>query len=65
MTCRKLPAIKRASYVREIAQGIRKNKDFLARMISEEQDKVRPLAEVEVNFTADHTSIVQGDLEPN
>ena len=49
-----LPAIKRASYVREIAQGIRKNRDFLARTISEEQGKILPLAEVEVDFTADY-----------
>jgi lactaldehyde dehydrogenase/glycolaldehyde dehydrogenase len=49
-----LPAIKRAGYVREIAQGIRKNRDFLARTISEEQGKILPLAEVEVDFTADY-----------
>jgi lactaldehyde dehydrogenase / glycolaldehyde dehydrogenase len=50
----KLPAIKRANYVREIARAIRENKDFLARTISEEQGKILPLAEVEVNFTADY-----------
>ncbi len=49
-----LPAIKRACYVRGIAQGIRKNRDFLARTISEEQGKILPLAEVEVGFTADY-----------
>ena len=50
----KLPAIKRASYLREIAQAIRQNKDALARTIVEEQGKILPLAEVEVNFTADY-----------
>src|SRR5689334_17506117 len=30
----RLPAIKRAGYLREIAQAIRKNKDALARVIS-------------------------------
>jgi lactaldehyde dehydrogenase / glycolaldehyde dehydrogenase len=51
--CR-LPAIKRASFLREIAAGIRREKDHLARVISEEQGKVLPLAEVEVAFTADY-----------
>ena len=50
----KLPAIKRAGYLREIAQAIRQNKDALARTIVEEQGKVLPLAEVEVSFTADY-----------
>ena len=50
----KLPAIKRAGYLREIAQAIRQNKDALARTITEEQGKVLPLAEVEVSFTADY-----------
>ncbi len=51
--CR-LPAIKRAGYLREIAEAIRQNKDALARTIVEEQGKILPLAEVEVNFTADY-----------
>jgi lactaldehyde dehydrogenase/glycolaldehyde dehydrogenase len=50
----KLPAIKRAGYLREIAQAIRQNKDALARTITEEQGKILPLAEVEVSFTADY-----------
>ena len=50
----KLPAIKRAGYLREIAEAIRQNKDALARTIVEEQGKILPLAEVEVNFTADY-----------
>ena len=50
----KLPAIKRARHLREIAEAIRQNKDALARTIVEEQGKILPLAEVEVNFTADY-----------
>jgi lactaldehyde dehydrogenase/glycolaldehyde dehydrogenase len=50
----KMPAVARAGYLREIAQAIRSNKDRLARIISEEQGKILPLAEVEVSFTADY-----------
>jgi lactaldehyde dehydrogenase/glycolaldehyde dehydrogenase len=48
----KLPAIERAGYLREIADAIRKNKRTLARTITEEQGKILPLAEVEVDFSA-------------
>jgi len=51
---RALPAIKRAGYLREIAQGIRHDRDSLARTIAEEQGKILPLAEVEVDFSADY-----------
>jgi hypothetical protein len=34
------PAIRRAAYLREIAQQIRANKEVLARTITEEQGKV-------------------------
>lgn len=50
----KLPAIQRAGHLRRIAQKIRENSAFLARIITEEQGKVLGLAEVEVNFTADY-----------
>lgn len=50
----KLPAIKRAGHLREIAAGIRRHKAELARVISEEQGKILPLAEVEVDFSADY-----------
>jgi lactaldehyde dehydrogenase/glycolaldehyde dehydrogenase len=50
----KLPAIKRAGYLKDIAKAIRHNKDALARTITEEQGKILPLAEVEVSFTADY-----------
>jgi lactaldehyde dehydrogenase/glycolaldehyde dehydrogenase len=36
----RLPAIRRAAYLREIAQLIRANKEALARRITEEQGKV-------------------------
>lgn len=48
------PAIERASYLRKIAEGIRKNAYELALCITKEQGKVLSLAEVEVNFTADY-----------
>ncbi|MGC9291549.1 MAG: aldehyde dehydrogenase [Acidobacteriaceae bacterium] len=50
----KLPAIQRAGHLREIAQGIRENRQHLARTITEEQGKILPLAEVEVDFSADY-----------
>jgi len=50
----KLPAIQRAGYLKEIAQGIRDNAEELARVIAEEQGKILPLARVEANFTADY-----------
>ncbi len=50
----KIPAIKRAGYLREIASGIRERKDFLARTIVEEQGKILSLAQAEVSNTADY-----------
>ncbi len=50
----RLPAIERAKYLRRIADGIRKNADMLATTIVEEQGKIRSLARVEVDFTADY-----------
>ena len=50
----KLPAIVRAGYIKEIAQGIRENAEEIARVIAEEQGKIMPLARVEANFTADY-----------
>jgi lactaldehyde dehydrogenase/glycolaldehyde dehydrogenase len=50
----RLPAIRRAQYLREIAAAIRAKKAFLAHVISEEQGKILPLAEVEVDFSADY-----------
>lgn len=50
----KLPAVVRAGYLREIAQGVRENAEELAKVIVEEQGKIMPLARVEANFTADY-----------
>lgn len=50
----KLPAIERARHLKAIAEKVRANAEPLARLITEEQGKVLPLARVEVNFTADY-----------
>ncbi|MGA3221861.1 MAG: aldehyde dehydrogenase family protein, partial [Acidimicrobiales bacterium] len=51
---RKLPAINRAAYLREIAREVRLHRDELAHIIVEEQGKLLSLAEVEVDFSADY-----------
>lgn len=56
----KIPAIQRAGYLKEIAQGIRDSAEELARVISEEQGKILPLARVEANFTADYMDYMAG-----
>ncbi len=48
------PAIERAKPLRVLAQKIREHKEELARIITEEQGKVLPLARTEVDFTADY-----------
>src|SRR5208337_1951478 len=50
----RLPAIRRAQHLREIAATIRAKKAHLARIIVEEQGKILPLAEIEVDFSADY-----------
>jgi len=49
-----LPAIRRAGHLREIATLIRANRESLADIITEEQGKIRSLAQVEVDFSADY-----------
>ncbi len=49
-----LPAIRRAQYLHEIADAIRAKKPLLAHTIAEEQGKILPLAEIEVDFSADY-----------
>ncbi len=56
----RLPAIRRAGYLHEIADAIRAKKDFLAHVITEEQGKVLSLAEVEVDFSADYLDYMAG-----
>ncbi|MCE3037908.1 aldehyde dehydrogenase [Helicobacter anatolicus] len=48
------PAIERASYIRKIAELIRKNAKMLTDTLMQEQGKTRTLAEIEINFTADY-----------
>ena len=49
-----LPAIQRAHHLHEIADAIRREKSLLAKTIAAEQGKILPLAEIEVNFSADY-----------
>lgn len=50
----KLPAIQRAGYLRKIAAKLREHRLELSDVIIKEQGKIRALAEVEVDFTADY-----------
>ncbi len=50
----RLPAIQRAGYLRTVASKLREHKTRLARRVSEEQGKILPLAEVEIDFTANY-----------
>lgn len=50
----KKPAIERAGYLRKIAAKVREHRVELADIIVREQGKVRGLAQVEVDFTADY-----------
>jgi lactaldehyde dehydrogenase/glycolaldehyde dehydrogenase len=56
----RLPAIKRAGYLHEIANLVRGRKEHLAKIISEEQGKILPLALVEVDFSADYLDYMAG-----
>jgi len=50
----RLPAIERAGYLRRIAAKLREHRVELADIIVQEQGKVRSLAQVEADFTADY-----------
>lgn len=50
----RLPAIQRATHIRNVAAKLREHKTRLARRISLEQGKILPLAEVEIDFTANY-----------
>jgi lactaldehyde dehydrogenase/glycolaldehyde dehydrogenase len=56
----KLPAIKRAGHLHEIANALRAKKEHLARIITEEQGKILPLARIEVDFSADYLDYMAG-----
>lgn len=71
-TWKKLPAIQRAAHLRKISAGIRAQRDFLARVITEEQGKTLRLATVEVDFTADYIDYmaewarrIEGEIIPS
>lgn len=49
-----LPAVARGGYLKEIANLIRENAEFLTNILMEEQGKIRALASVEINFSADY-----------
>ncbi len=55
-----LPAVTRASYLQKIAEIIRKNRVELARLLASEQAKVLPLAQIEIDFTADYFDYYAG-----
>jgi len=50
----------RASYLKKMAEVIRKNRLELAHILAEEQAKVMPLAQVEIDFTADYFDYYAG-----
>nr|WP_231731377.1 aldehyde dehydrogenase [Lampropedia cohaerens] len=54
------PAIERAQYLHRIAAKLRENVERIARIITQEQGKITPLAQVEVNFTADYLDYMAG-----
>lgn len=54
------PAVARASVLNQMAEAIRKNRIELARTLASEQAKVLPLAQIEVDFTADYFDYYAG-----
>jgi lactaldehyde dehydrogenase / glycolaldehyde dehydrogenase len=50
----KLPAIRRADYLREVAGLLRENREHLANVITSEQGKILSLAQGEVDFSASY-----------
>ena len=54
------PAAERAGFLKQMADLIRKNRVELARILVEEQAKVLPLAQVEIDFTADYFDYYAG-----
>lgn len=55
-----LPAPTRAGYLKQLAEGIRGQRGELARILAEEQAKTLPLAQVEVDFTAEYFDYYAG-----
>jgi len=54
------PAAGRAIYLKKMAEIIRANRIELARTLAQEQAKVLPLAQVEIDFTADYFDYYAG-----
>lgn len=54
------PAIFRASFLHKMAAVIRQNREELARLLASEQAKVLPLAQVEIDVTADYFDYYAG-----
>jgi lactaldehyde dehydrogenase/glycolaldehyde dehydrogenase len=54
------PASERAGYLRQMANLIRANRIELARTLAAEQAKILPLAQVEIDFTADYFEYYAG-----
>ena len=55
-----LPAAVRASYLKKMAGAIRDNREKLSRILAAEQAKVLPLAQAEVDFTAEYFDYYAG-----
>jgi lactaldehyde dehydrogenase/glycolaldehyde dehydrogenase len=67
-----LPAIQRARYLHRIAGLIREKRDLIANTITREQGKLLPLAETEVDITADYVDYmaewarrIEGEIIPS
>lgn len=56
----KKPSIERAGYLKQMARVIRENRVFLAKTLSREQAKILPLAQVEIDVTADYYDYYAG-----
>ena len=54
------PAVERASFLKKMAEAIRQNRVALAEILASEQAKVLPLAQVEVDFTAEYFDYYAG-----
>jgi lactaldehyde dehydrogenase/glycolaldehyde dehydrogenase len=68
----KLPAIRRAEYLREIASLMRANRNHLARVITAEQGKILSLAQIEVDaatgymeYMAEYARRYEGEIIPS
>ncbi len=55
-----LPSAARAEYLKKFAAVIRRHRQDLGRILAEEQAKTHPLAQVEVDFTADYFDYYAG-----